>query len=162
VDVLVYDQLAGTPLYSDESVVVLSPERPGIAVEVKSVLEKRSFGEALENVASFKETYRGRSGITASIYAFRGFAKSGTLEEHLREHMTKVTDPTLWPDVICVQASKLVVARTGGAQPSLLCRRSEEPVIQSLLTNVLNALGVPGMKEFLPEPRLGKTLFEVK
>lgn len=163
VDVLVYDQLAGTPLYSDESVVVLSANRPGIAVEVKSELDKNSFLEALGNVASFKTTYGGRSGINASVYAFRGFRKAETLKEHLRTHLRKVSNPDLWPDVICVQATAMVVTRTGnGSDTALFCQKCEEPVIQSLLTNVLNALNVEGGKSFLPEPKLGEKLFELK
>jgi hypothetical protein len=162
VDVLVYDQLAGTPLYSDESIVVLSDTRPGIAVEVKSELDHKSLGEALGNIASFKRTYGDRSGINGSIYAFRGFAKAATLKEHLKGHIRRVTNPNLWPDVICVQGTKMVVTRGGGEEPSLQCKICEDPVIQSLLTNVLNALGVPGTEEFLPEPALGKMLFELK
>ena len=163
VDVLIYDQLGGKPLYTDESVVVLSHEPPAVAVEVKSVLEKKSFAEAMGNVASFKRTYGGRSGINGSVYAFRGFAKPETLQTHLREHMWLVPDPNLWPDVVCVQATRMVVTRLGdGRDVSMVCRECEEPVIQSLLTNVLNALGVPGTKQFLPEPTLGKTLFELK
>jgi hypothetical protein len=69
----------------------------------------------------------------------------------------------VWPDVICIQARRIVVARTSNAATaSMVCQVCEEPVIQSLLTNVLNALGVSGTKEFLPEPKLGKTLFELR
>lgn len=163
VDVLIYDRLAGTPIYSDESVVVLPTARPGLAVEVKSELKKKSFAESLVNVASFKQAYGGRSGISASIYAFRGFSNPQKLKQHLETHMLAFPDWNLWLNVICIQSTKMLVTLTyDGNVASLVCRRCLEPVIQSLLTSVLNALGVPGTKEFLPEPRMGEELFTLK
>ena len=172
VDILIYDQLHNAPVYRDEAVVVLPVTDPRqadgprpLAIEVKSVLQKDSLFDALENVASVK---RADARIVAAVYAYRGFAKPTTLRSHLGSHISalrkrKQFDAALLPDMVCVQEQQVVVTRQSTPEFTLVGHFSQDPVIQSLLTQILNALGVPQLYSLLPRPTYNPTkLFRVK
>jgi len=166
-DILVYDQLASMPLYRDVNVIVLPTGTRPVAVEVKSVLKKKDLFDALENVASVKSMETTPQDVVAMVYAFRGFKKPLTLSTHLKAHISGLKmkhrfDPEHMPDMICVQEQNMVVVRDRTPAFKLTAYTSKVPVVQSLLTQVLNGLRVANLYSLLPKPEYETAaLFEI-
>jgi len=156
-DIIIYDQLARTPLYRDENVVVLPTGTRPFVVEVKSVLNKVSLFEALDNIASPKAQEATPRDVIGVVYAFRGFKQWQTLQTHLKAHLRKLRkkgafDPAHLPDIICVQEQNVVVVRDLDPDFKMTAYATKTPVVQSLLTQVLNGLRVPALYSLLPKP----------
>jgi hypothetical protein len=166
-DIVVYDQLAGTPLYRDANVVVLPTGARPVVVEVKSVLDKQALFDALDNVASVKSMELNPREVVGVVYAFRGFRKPTTLRAHLTARAKALRkkgpfDPEHLPDMICVQEQNVVVVRERTPAFRLAAYTSTDPVVQSLLTQVLDGLRVPSLSSLLPQPKYAAVpLFEI-
>jgi hypothetical protein len=159
--------LRSMPLYHDANIVVLPTGARPTVLEVKSVLNKPDLFEALENLASLKSMEPNPQDAAAIVYAFRGFKKPNTLSAHLhtciRARKRKNNfNPEHLPDMICVQEQQMVVVRERTPAFSMTAYRSTAPVVQSLLTQVLNALRVPNLYSLLPTPRYAPVpLFQI-
>ena len=166
-DIVIYDQLAGTPLYRDANVLVLPTGARPLIVEVKSVLKRKDLAAALGNIASVKSIEPRPEEVVGIVYAFRGFEKPATLRAHLSEHVKALRKrgnfhPEHLPHIICVQEQAVVVVRERKPAFKLKGYASEDPVVQALLTQVLNGLRLPDLYSLLPEPKYETPpLFEI-
>jgi hypothetical protein len=161
-DIIIYDQLKQAPLYRDENVVVLPTGTRPIVVEVKSELKKDTLFDALENIASPKAQEETGRNVIGVVYAFRGFAKPQTFSTHLSTHLKALRrkgrfDPAHLPDMICVQEQNMIVVRDLDPKFKMTAYSSRAPVVQSLLTQVLNGLGVSSLYPLLPKPKYARS-----
>lgn len=69
IDVLVYERSKSVPLYRDNSIAVVTPDMPIMALESKMVMNKKQLVEAITNIQAVKAL---RSDITGVIWAYGG------------------------------------------------------------------------------------------
>ncbi len=163
VDVLIYDQLAMSPVYRDGELVILSPKTAAVAVEVKSVLGKKDISMAFDNICSIKRVDPGVQGL---IFGYDGVA-ANTFLKHVKSWAKPKNAPArnLWPERVFNMGQNFLVLPDPDpaalATKKFIIAQGDDPIVRFFLTATLTHLGLANLRPFMRADKIGAELHKL-
>lgn len=157
IDVLVFDRLDASPVYEDQSFAVVSPEMGVLALEVKSILNKKDLREAVKNLASAK---RLNPDIATVLFAFTGL-KANTLAKHLPGLATPLASRER-VDVIINLKHNFVAKVDESARATYDCYSVPGIAVKTLLLHAVASAKVKNLMDYVDVgPVLGTPFLQI-
>lgn len=153
VDVLVYDQLANSPVYRDGDLVILSPNTVAVAIEVKSNLDAEQVPLAYSNLASVK---RVDPAVLGLVFGYDGVS-AATFCKHVKTWAKANPDRSAWPDNAYNLGQNFVVLPDpdAAATRGFSVQAGDDPIVRLFLTQTLTRLGLENLRPFMGADKTG-------
>jgi hypothetical protein len=153
IDVLVFDRMEACPIYRDHAFAVMHPKMCVLAIEVKSVLNKREIELAVKNLASAK---RLNNKATTVIFAFAGLKAEG-LAKHLRKFAGRRSENRV--DAIINLEQDYVILLDEGTRSVYNCYNVAGIAVETLLLQVVTSAKVKYIRDYLEDGLVVKEPF---